>query len=97
LTGVGASEEQERKVVPGEASMCGEDKLAWFEGPGGQRGQVPAAWWQEQRDEVVDGFLVEPQNQGRAETTWEPNHEWRLAEATTSSRGLQWSTRKPLG
>jgi hypothetical protein len=21
---------------------------------------VRAAWWQEQRDEVVDGFLVEP-------------------------------------
>jgi hypothetical protein len=38
----------------------------------------------------VDGFLVEPQNQGRAETTWELSHEWRLAEATPSSRGLQW-------
>jgi hypothetical protein len=58
---------------------------------------VRAAWWQEQRDEVVDGFLVEPQNQGRAGTTWEPSHEWRLAEATPISRGLQWFTRKPLG
>jgi hypothetical protein len=58
---------------------------------------VRAAWWQEQRDEVVDGFLVEPQNQGRARTTWEPSHEWRLAETTPSSRGLQWFTRKPLG
>jgi hypothetical protein len=58
---------------------------------------VPAAWWHEQRDEVVDGFLVEPQNQGRAGTTWEPSHEWRLAEATPSSRSLQWFTRKPLG
>jgi hypothetical protein len=58
---------------------------------------VQAAWWQEQRDEVVDGFLAEPQNQGRAGTTWEPSHEWRLAEATPSSRGLQWFTRKPLG
>jgi hypothetical protein len=45
----------------------------------------------------VDGFLVEPQNQGRARTTWEPSHEWRLAEATPSSWGLQWFTRKPLG
>jgi hypothetical protein len=27
-------------------------------------------------DEVVYGFLVEPQNQGRAGTTWEPIHEW---------------------
>jgi hypothetical protein len=24
----------------------------------------------------MDGFLVEPQNQGRAETSWEPSHEW---------------------
>jgi hypothetical protein len=58
---------------------------------------VRAAWWHEQQDEVVDGFLVEPQNQGRAGTTWEPSHECRLAEATPSSRGLQWFTRTPLG
>jgi hypothetical protein len=37
---------------------------------------VRAAWWQEQQDEVMDGFLVKPQNQVRAETTWEPSHEW---------------------
>jgi hypothetical protein len=24
----------------------------------------------------VDSFLVEPQNQGRAGTSWEPTHEW---------------------
>jgi hypothetical protein len=24
----------------------------------------------------VDGFLVEPQNQCRAETSWDPSHEW---------------------
>jgi hypothetical protein len=58
---------------------------------------VRAAWWHEQQDEVMDGFLVEPQNQGQAETTWEPSHEWRLAEATPSSRGFQCFTRKPLG
>jgi hypothetical protein len=58
---------------------------------------VRAAWWEEQREEVVDGFLVEPQNQGRAGTTWETSHEWRLAKATPGSRGLQWFTRKPLG
>jgi hypothetical protein len=34
---------------------------------------VRAAWWHEQQDEVMDGFLVEPQNQGRTETTWEPS------------------------
>jgi hypothetical protein len=28
---------------------------------------------------------------------WEPSHEWRLAEATPSSQGLQWFTRKLLG
>jgi hypothetical protein len=58
---------------------------------------VRAAWWHEQQDEVVDGFKVEPQNQGRAGTTWEPSHEWILAEATPSSLCLQWFTRKPLG
>jgi hypothetical protein len=66
-------------------------------GPGGQWSQVRAAWWQEQQDEVVDGFLVEPLNQCRAGTTWETSHEWRLAEATPSSRGFRWFTRKPLG
>jgi hypothetical protein len=97
LTSVCAGEEQARKVVAGEASRCGEDKSASFEGPGGQRGQVRAAWWHEQQDEVVNGFLVEPQNQGPAGTTWEPSHEWRLAETTPSSWGFRWFTRKPLG
>jgi hypothetical protein len=34
----------------------------------------------------MDGFLVEPRNQGQAGNTWEPSHEWWLAEATPSSR-----------
>jgi hypothetical protein len=58
---------------------------------------VRAAWWQERQDEVMDDFLVEPQNQGRAGTTWEPSHEWRLTEATLSSRGFRWFTKKSLG
>jgi hypothetical protein len=58
---------------------------------------VWGAWWHEQQDEVVDGFLVEPQHQGRVGTMWEPSHEWRLAEATPSLRDLQWFTGKPLG
>jgi hypothetical protein len=58
---------------------------------------VQAAWWQERQDEVMDGFLVETQNQGQVGTTWELCHEWRLAEATPSLRGFQWLTRKPLG
>jgi hypothetical protein len=45
----------------------------------------------------MDDFLVEPRNQGRAGTTWASSHEWRLAEATPSSRGFRWFTRKPLG
>jgi hypothetical protein len=52
---------------------------------------------EELQDEVMDGFLVAPQNQGRAGTMWEPNHEWRLAEATPSLWGFQRFTRKPLG
>jgi hypothetical protein len=76
LTRVGAGKEQARKVVAGEASRCGEDKYAWFERPGGQWGQVRAAWWQERQDEVEDDFLVERQNQGRTGTSWEPSHEW---------------------
>jgi hypothetical protein len=57
---------------------------------------VRAAWWHEQQDEVMDGFLVEPQNQGRVGTTSEPSHEWKLAEATPILRGFRWFTIKPL-
>jgi hypothetical protein len=32
-----------------------------------------------------------------AGTSWEPSHEWWLAVATSSSRGLRWFTRKPPG
>jgi hypothetical protein len=46
---------------------------------------------------LVDGFLVEPQNQGQAGTLWVSSHEWWLAEATSSSRGLRWLTIKPSG
>jgi hypothetical protein len=56
-----------------------------------------AGRWNERQDEVINGFLVEPQNQGRAGTTWERSHECLLAEATLNSRGFQWFTRKPLG
>jgi hypothetical protein len=45
----------------------------------------------------MDGLLVEPQNQGRAGNMWEPSHEWWLAEATLSSWGFRWFTRKALG
>jgi hypothetical protein len=58
---------------------------------------VHTAWLQERPDEVMDGFLVVPQNQGRVGTTWEPSPEWRLVEATPSLRGFRWFTRKQLG
>jgi hypothetical protein len=29
-------------------------------------------------------------------TMWEPSHECQLAEATSSSQGFRWFTRKPL-
>jgi hypothetical protein len=72
-------------------------QVGFIEGPGGQQSQVRVVWWHEQQDEVMDGFLAEPQNQGRARNTWELSHEWRLAEATLSLRGFQWFTRKLLG
>jgi hypothetical protein len=72
-------------------------QVGFVRGTRWQRGQVRDAWWHEQQDEVVDSLLVEPQNRGRAGTTWEPSHEWRLTKATPSSRGFQWFTRKPLG
>jgi hypothetical protein len=44
--------ERERSVPCG-ASEEWRDKYARLEGPGGQRGQVRAAWWQENQDEVM--------------------------------------------
>jgi hypothetical protein len=36
----------------------------------------------------MEGFLVEPQNQGQARTTWELSHEWRLARGYTKPAGF---------
>jgi hypothetical protein len=38
-------------------------------------------------------FLGWASKPSRAGITWEPSHEWWLAEATPSSRGLKWFTR----
>jgi hypothetical protein len=46
---------------------------------------------------TVSWLSIKTKVEPGAGTMWEPNHEWRLAEATPSSRGLQWFTRKPLG
>jgi hypothetical protein len=42
------------RSMPCGASEEWRDKYAWLEGPGGQQGQVRAAWWWEKQDEVVD-------------------------------------------
>jgi hypothetical protein len=42
------------RSMPCGASEEWRDKLARIEGPGDERGQVRAAWWQEKQDEVVD-------------------------------------------
>jgi hypothetical protein len=87
LIGVGAGKEQARRVQAcGPPSVEQTSRL-------GSRDPVAdevkwAAWWQEQQDEVMDGFLVEPQNQGRAGRTWEPSHEWRLAGGYTEFTGF---------
>jgi hypothetical protein len=51
---------------------------------------VRAAWWHEQQDEVMDGFLVELENQGRAETMWEPSHEPGLRGVSSGSLENHW-------
>jgi hypothetical protein len=65
--------------------------------PVAERDQVRAAWWQEKQDEVVYGFLVEPQNQGRAGTTWRPSHEWDWREGCTESAGFTAVHHKTIG
>jgi hypothetical protein len=58
---------------------------------------VRAAWWQEKQDEVGYGFLVEPQNQGRAGTTWRPSHEWDWRGGCTDSAGFTVVHHKTVG
>jgi hypothetical protein len=76
LTCVGASEEQARKVIavrpPGvekTSRLCSRDSVPSGVkcGPhGGKNSEMKS----------VDGFLVEPQNQGRVGNSWELSHEW---------------------
>jgi hypothetical protein len=66
LTGVGAGEEQARKVVVGEALKDPVARGVKCGPHGGKNSKMKS----------VDGFLVEPQNQGQAGTSWEPSHEW---------------------
>jgi hypothetical protein len=65
--------------------------------PVAKRDQVWAAWWQEKQDEVVYGFLVEPQNQGRAEMMWQPSHEWDWCGGCTESAGFAVVHHKTIG
>jgi hypothetical protein len=59
--------------------------------------QVRAAWWQEKQYEVVYGFLVEPQNQGRAGTMWQPSHEWDWRGGCTEYVGFAVVHHKTVG
>jgi hypothetical protein len=47
-------EEWARKVYAMRGLRGVERQVGLTEGPGGQRGQVRAAWWQEKQDKVVD-------------------------------------------
>jgi hypothetical protein len=53
------------------------------------------------RDLVANGVKCRPHggknSKMKSWTTWEPSHEWQLAEAAPSLRGFRWFTRKPLG
>jgi hypothetical protein len=97
LTGVGAGEEQRERSSP--VRPPGVEKTSRLRsrdpvasgvkcGPHGGMNNNMKSWtvsW------------LSHKTKGRAGTSWEPSHEWRLAEATPSSRGFRWFTRKPLG
>jgi hypothetical protein len=65
--------------------------------PMAEREQVQAAWWQEKQDEVGYGFLVEPQNQGRAGMMWRPSNEWDWHGGCTESAGFAAVHHKTVG
>jgi hypothetical protein len=56
--------------------------------PVAERDQVWTAWWQEKQDEVVYGFLVEPQNQDRAGMMWQRSQEWDWGGGFPKSAGF---------
>jgi hypothetical protein len=76
LTRVGAGEEQARKVVAGEASRCGKTSRLCSRDPVASGVECGPRGGKDNKMKSVDGFLVEPQNHGRAGTSWEPSHEW---------------------
>ena len=65
--------------------------------PVAERDQVWAAWRQEKQDEVVCGFLVEPQNQASRDDRGGQVMSGIGVEAAPSLRGLRWFTTKPSG
>jgi hypothetical protein len=76
LTRVGAGEEQVRKVVVGEASSVEKTSRLRSRNPMASGVKCGLHGSKNSKMKLVDGFLVEPQNQGRARTSWEPSHEW---------------------
>jgi hypothetical protein len=76
LTRVGAGEEQVRKVVAGEASSVEKTSRLRSRDPVASGVKCGPHGCKNSKMKSVDGFLVEPQNQGQAGTSWEPSHEW---------------------
>jgi hypothetical protein len=76
LTHVGAGEEQVRKVVAGEASSVEKTSRLHSMDPVASGVKCEPHGSKNKKMKSVDGFLVEPQNQGRTGTSWEPSHEW---------------------
>jgi hypothetical protein len=93
LIGVSAGEEQARKVFFGGPLGVEQTSRLGSRDPVDDRVKCGLHG----KDEVVDGFLVEPQNQGRAGTTWWSSHEWRLARGYTESVGFTLVRHKTIG
>jgi hypothetical protein len=76
LTRVGVGEKQARKVVACEASGCEKTSRLCSRDPVASGVKCGSHGGKNSKMKLVDSFLVEPQNQGRAGTSWEPSHEW---------------------
>jgi hypothetical protein len=76
LIGVGAGEEQARKVVASEATSVEKTSRLGSRDPVASDVKCGPHSGKNSKMKSVGGFLVEPQNQGRAGTSWGPSHEW---------------------
>jgi hypothetical protein len=76
LTRVGAGEEQVRKVVAVRPPGVQKTSRLRSRDPVASRVKYGPHGGKNSKMKSVDDFFVEPQNQGRAGTSWEPSHEW---------------------